>query len=157
MHRALSTTAINWSFNVEKINIYIVAGGKMPEYKHSDDACADCYARLPTDYVTILPGARVVIPLGFAIELPEGYEAVIRPRSSLSLEGLDATIGTIDAGYRGEVSACMINNTGSERKVYNLDRICQMKIQKADQFEFVKAEKLSETERGIAGFGSTGI
>lgn len=142
-----------------KIKIKLIEGGKLPAYKTSGAACADCYARV--DYakngVIIPPGCRALIPLGFAIELPEGYEAVIRPRSGLTSKYIDEAIGTIDCDYRGEVKGCIINNTGSEIKINNQDRICQMKIQEAKQFEFEQVEELSETERGENGFGSTGV
>lgn len=142
-----------------KVKVKIIEGGKQPEYKTIGAACSDCYARVnyAKDGVTIPPGCRTLIPLGFAIELPEDYEAVIRPRSGLTNKSTDIAIGTIDCDYRGEVMACVINNTGSEIKINNHDRICQMKIQKAEQFEFEEVEELSKTERDKNGFGSTGI
>lgn len=139
------------------IKIKLIDGGKVPEYKHDDDACCDCYARLLTESETIIKGKRALIPLGFAMELPKGYEAVLRPRSGLTKKGIDAGIGTIDAGYRGEVMACVINDSNEDFVIHNLDRICQMKIQKAEQFAFEVVEGLSSTERGEGGFGSTGI
>ena len=142
---------------MKKINVFVFDGGKEPEYKTRGAVCADAYARLAEASITIPKGGRCLVALGFAIELPEGFEAEIRPRSGLSKKGIDIAQGTCDWDYRGEVMACVINNSGGDYTIYNHDRICQIKIQKADQFEFVKAEKLSETERGIAGFGSTGI
>ena len=138
------------------VKIKLFDGGKMPEYKTEMAACADCYARLPTPSITLLAGKRTLIPLGFAIELPEGFEAVIRPRSGLSKKGIDGAIGTIDADYRGEVAACLSNNSGADYTIYNLDRICQMKIQRAERFGFERVDELSGTERGSRGFGSTG-
>ena len=79
------------------MKIKLFDGGKVPEYKTEEASCADCYARLPTESVTIIKGKRTCIPLGFALELPKGYEAVIRPRSGLSKKGIDAVIGTIDS------------------------------------------------------------
>lgn len=140
-----------------KIRIKVFDGGKVPEYKHDDDACADCYARLAGSEITIPNGGRCLVALGFAIELPRGWEAVIRPRSGLSKRGIDNTIGTIDAGYRGEVMVCVVNNSGGDYTIYNHDRICQLKIQEARQFKFVPVEELSETDRGSGGFGSTGM
>ena len=139
------------------IKMKIVNGGKIPEYKSEMAACADCYARLPTPFITVLKGARCYINLGFCIELPAGYEAVIRPRSGLTKIGIDIEPGTIDADYRGEVKACLINNSGEEFKINNFDRICQMKIQKAEQFKFLPVVELTKTKRGEAGFGSTGV
>lgn len=139
------------------MNIKIFEGGKPPVYKHDDDACADCCARLPTGEITLLAGKRTLVPLGFAIELPSGFEAVIRPRSGLSKRGIDCAIGTIDAGFRAEVQACIINNSGDDFVIHNCDRICQLKIQPAEQVPFVVVDKLSETQRGDGGFGSTGL
>ena len=139
------------------MKIKLFDGGKVPEYKTKGAACADCYARLPTESITIIKGKRALIPLGFAIELSVGYEAVIRPRSGLSKKEIDGVIGTIDADYRGEVMACLINNSDEDFVIHNLDRICQLKIQKAEQLNFEVVDELSETERGEGGFGSTGV
>ena len=138
------------------IRTKIIEAGKLPEYKTEGAACADCYARLPNDSVTIPKGTRCLVNLGFALELPEGYEAVIRPRSGNSKHGLDIAVGTIDSDYRGELKACMINNDKGDIEIHNGDRVCQIKIQRAEQFEFLPVENLEETERGSAGFGSTG-
>ena len=135
------------------INIYHFPGGMDPKFMTTDAACADCYSRVSCE---IPAGGRLLIPLGFAIEIPRGYEGVIRPRSSLSKIGLDCTIGTIDSDYRGEVMACIINNSGEKYRIEEGARICQMKIQRAERFRFVPAPELSETERGEKGFGSTG-
>jgi dUTP pyrophosphatase len=104
----------------------------------------------------VFPGERERIPLGFALELPEDYEAIIRPRSGMTSKGIDVAIGTIDSDYRGEVCACVINNTSQRIKINNGDRICQMKIQKSEKFTLVKKDTLSSTVRGNNGFGSTG-
>ena len=140
------------------IKIKVFEGGKLPVYKTKGASCADCYARLEgKDFIVIFPNERELIPLGFALELPEGYEAVIRPRSGMMSKGIDEAIGTIDSDYRGEVRACIINNTTQRIKIYNGDRICQMKIQESQQFSFKVVDELSETERGVGGFGSTGV
>lgn len=138
------------------IKIKVVDGGKAPEYKTAGAACADCYARLPTPYVIIPANSRCLINLGFKIELPEEFEAQIRPRSGLTKIAIDNGFGTIDSDYRGEVKACIINNTGHDYTINNLDRICQMKIEPAKQYKFDIVEELSETVRGDNGFGSTG-
>lgn len=138
------------------VRIKLIPGGKMPEYKTKGAACADCHARIPVGEITLLAGKRRLIPLGFAIELPDGFEAVIRPRSGLTKKGIDNAIGTIDSDYRGEIMACIINNSDEDFVIQNGDRICQIKIQEARQVRFVPAEELSNTERGINGFGSTG-
>ena len=136
------------------IKVKLVEGGIMPVYKTKGAACADCYARVD---VNIPAGKRALVPLGFCIELPEGYEAEIRPRSGNSKNGVDVCQGTVDEDYRGEVMACVVNNLGEGLAVEKGSRVCQMKIQKAEQFKFVEVEELSETERGIGGFGHTGL
>ena len=135
-------------------DIYCVPGGRIPEYMSEGAACCDCYSRIS---VEIPAGARLLVPLGFALALPKGYEAVIRPRSGMSKIGLDSTIGTIDSDYRGEVMACIVNNSGTTYKIEQNARVCQMKIQRAERFRFIPAPELSETERGGKGFGSTGV
>lgn len=143
---------------MKDIKIKVFEGGKLPVYKTKGASCADCYARLEgKDFIVIFPNERELIPLGFALELSEGYEAVIRPRSGMMSKGIDEAIGTIDSDYRGEVRACIINNTAQRIKIYNGDRICQMKIQESQQFSFKVVDELSETERGVGGFGSTGV
>ena len=92
------------------VKVKLIEGGKTPEFKTKGAVAADCYARL-SEKITIQPKSRVLIPLGFVIELPEGYEAVIRPRSGLTSKCIDVAIGTIDFDYRGEVKVCLINNT----------------------------------------------
>lgn len=138
------------------IKIKLIDGGKMPEYMTKGAACCDAYTRLITPYITIPKGERCLINLGFCLGLPKGYEAVIRPRSGGTKKGLDIAEGTIDSDYIGEVKACVINNTGGDLDVKNLERICQVKIQEAKQFNFVQVDELEATERGDGGFGHTG-
>ena len=140
---------------MKRIKIQVIEGGKLPVKKTSGAACFDCYARLPAN----VPFAgRCLIPLGFALQLPRGYEAVIRPRSGLSSRGVDEVIGTIDADYRGEVSACVCNMGFTNGFIVNAgDRICQIKIQKAERTGWKVVKKLSKTARGEKGFGSTGV
>ena len=139
------------------VKIKIIAGGRLPEFKTEGAVCADCYARLDEIIpLEIASGKRTKIPLGFAIELPVGYEAVIRPRSGLSSEKIDCVIGTIDSDYRGEVMANIVNNDEMPFFVNNGDRICQMAIREAPKVRFTVVDKLSDTTRGTGGFGSTG-
>ena len=141
-----------------EVAIKLIDGGMLPEVKTEGAVCADCYARTPLDEEIVIPvGERRVIPLGFAMEIPEGYEAVIRPRSGLSSKGIDETIGTIDTDYRGEVKACLVNNSKEDFVVHNGDRICQIAIREVPRVVFVITDKLSETKRGEGGFGSTKI
>ena len=136
------------------VKIKLVPGGKMPEYKTAGAACADCYARVQT----IIPaGERRLVPLGVCLELPEGYEAVVRPRSGMSKNGVDVAIGTVDEDFKGEIMANIINNMKDGLVVEEGTRVCQLKIQRAEQFNFVEVDELSETERGVNGWGSTGV
>lgn len=141
------------------VKIKIIEGGKMPKFQYKGDACADCYARIADniDRISIPAHSRCLITLGVALELPEGYEAVIRPRSGLSFKGVDVCIGTIDSNYRGEINACIVNNTDSEVYVKDGDRICQLAIRKTENIIFEPVDELSGSERGEKGFGSSGF
>lgn len=137
-----------------KVKIKQIDGGMLPAYKRDGDVCMDCYART----FNIVPAfERKLIPLGFALELPVGYEAVIRPRSGNSKDGIDICIGTIDTNYRGEVMACVYNTVDEPFYIDANDRICQLAIREAPKVEWDIVEELSETERGNNGFGSSGI
>lgn len=139
-----------------KVKIKLMEGGKLPEFKTRGAVCCDCYARLNVLH-RIAPHKRAKIPLGFAMELPLGWEAVVRPRSGLTSDGQDIGIGSIDYDFRGEVSATVINDTNNYFTVENGDRICQLAIREAPKVNFVVVDELTKTERGSNGFGSTGI
>ena len=139
----------------DKENIKRFENGKVPEYKTKGASCADCYARIESN-VVIDPMKNAIIPLGFALELPEGYEAEIRPRSGFARKMIFSVQGTIDSDYRGE---CMVNIVNLSDKAFTIEpneRICQMKITPSFQYRFNEVIELSETERGSGGFGSTG-
>ena len=136
-----------------KVRIKIMDGGKMPKFKRIGDACMDCFSY---EKATVEAHSRKLIDLGFALELPEGFEAVVRPRSGLSAKGIEVAIGTIDSNYRGVVKACVINNTNEPYDIMKEDRICQLAIRKTESVIFEVVENLSETERGACGFGSFG-
>lgn len=140
------------------VKIKLFEGGIMPEYKHEGDACLDCHARLGADIdmISIPAHSRCLVNLGFALELPAGYEGVIRPRSGLTMDGIDNGIGSIDSNYRGEIKVCVINNADGAFDVRNGDRICQLAIRKTESINFVQVDELSDTDRGSNGFGSTG-
>ena len=109
--------------------------------------------------ITIEPQTTALIPSGFALELPEGYEAQLRPRSGLALRyliSLPNTPATIDADYRGEVKVILINYGRGPFTVCHGDRIAQMVVAKVEQVYFEEVEALSTTERGEGGFGHTG-
>lgn len=139
------------------VKIKIVENGIMPEYKRDGDACLDCHARLGADRISIPAHSRCLVNLGFCLELPVGWEAVVRPRSGLSMDGIDNAIGTIDSNYRGEVKVCVINNTDGAFEVVDGDRICQLAIRKAEKVNLIQVDELSDSERGSNGFGSSGM
>lgn len=132
----------------------IVPGGKRPERMSVGAACFDCCARVDGE---IRPGERKLVPLGFRLEMPEGLEAVIRPRSGLSKRGVDVCIGTVDSDYRGEVSANVVNNGKENFNFRTGERICQLAVREIPEVEIDIVDELSETARGSGGFGSTGM
>lgn len=136
------------------INIKKIENGKLPEYKTSGASGADCFSRIMWQ---IHPREIMTIPLGFAVEIPEGYEMQIRPRSGLTKKGILIQFGTIDSDYRGEVGATLINNSDDEFMVEVGMRICQAVIVPVEKASWQEVEKLSNTKRGEKGFGSTGI
>lgn len=136
------------------VKIKLMENGKLPQFQREGDVCADCYS---AENVTLRNGERKLVKLGFALELPVNYEAVLRPRSGLSKRGVDIAIGTIDTNYRGEVMANVINNSGDDFIISFGDRICQLAIRQAPAINFVQVEELSNTVRGANGFGSSGV
>ena len=134
-------------------------GLKLPEYQSDDAAGFDLLAAVPeATPVTIQPRESALVPTGFAMQLPPGYEAQVRPRSGLALKhGITVlnTPGTIDADYRGEVGVILINH-GSEAFVVNRgDRIAQMVVKPVVQASLCVVDEIDETLRGEGGFGST--
>ena len=131
----------------------------LPVYSSEHAAGADLFAYLPDSSITLKPGERFLVPTGLRIELPEGYEAQIRPRSGLAAKHgitLLNTPGTIDSDYRGEIKIIVIN-LGQEDFVISCgDRIAQMIIAPVVRGSFTIDTDLSETVRGTGGFGSTG-
>lgn len=130
---------------------------RAPEYQTAGASGMDLYA---VDSVWIEPGETKLIPLGLAVELPDGHEAQIRPRSSLSKRGCLGHFGTIDQDYRGELAAVLTNTTPTHWpttfRIARGDRIAQLVIAPVARVEMVAAEVLSETTRGAGGFGHTG-
>ncbi|KER10061.1 MAG: deoxyuridine 5'-triphosphate nucleotidohydrolase [[Candidatus Thermochlorobacteriaceae] bacterium GBChlB] len=130
-----------------------------PAYATPQAAGMDVAACLEQEIV-IPPRRSALVPTGLAIELPDGYEAQLRPRSGLALKhliSLPNTPATIDADYRGEVKVILINHGEDAFTVKHGDRIAQMVIAKVEKAQFVEATHLSETERGAGGFGHTGM
>lgn len=141
-----------------EVKIVNKSGNPCPTYATAGSAGVDLRASLTDDYY-IHPGERMLIPTGLYIQLPEGYEAQIRPRSGLALKnGITVlnTPGTVDMDYRGEIGVILINNGEDVFHIKNGDRIAQMVIAKCEQVEFKEVENLDETERGSGGFGHTG-
>ena len=140
------------------IKIVNRSGHPLPDYSTPLSAGMDLRANLE-EAVTLKPLERKLIPTGLYVELPEGYEAQIRPRSGLALKkGISVvnTPGTIDADYRGEIGVILINLSGSEFVVNNGERICQMVINKVEKIGWTEVKSLEDTERGAGGFGHTG-
>ncbi|WP_409432526.1 dUTP diphosphatase [Litorimonas sp. RW-G-Af-16] len=133
----------------------------LPKYETVLAAGADLRAAVPSDQpMTLRPGARALVPTGLAMALPAGYEAQIRPRSGLAYKhGVTClnTPGTIDADYRGEVKVLLINHGDAPFVINRGERIAQMVIAPITQPEFERVTDLSDTARGIGGFGSTGV
>jgi dUTP pyrophosphatase len=129
----------------------------LPAYAHPGDAGADLCAR---EDVTLQPGERALVPTGIALALPDGYVALVHPRSGLAhRNGLSIVNapGTIDAGYRGEVQVCLVNlDPATPIELRRGDRIAQLVIQRFETARFVEADDLPASARGAGGYGSTG-
>ena len=142
-----------------KIKVVNKSKHKLPNYSTIASAGMDLRADLENSIV-LKPLERTIVKTGIHIELPVGYEAQVRPRSGLSLKkGITVlnSPGTIDADYRGEVRVILINLSTEDFKIDDGERIAQMVISKHEQAEWLEVNKLEETERGVDGFGSTGI
>lgn len=128
-----------------------------PTYAHPGDAGADLVARTQ---VELGPGERAVVPTGVAIALPDGYVALVHPRSGLATKHGITIVnapGTVDAGYRGEIAVTLLNTDPRESfTVHRGDRIAQLVIQRVSRARFVRAETLPGSHRGTGGFGSSG-
>ena len=134
------------------------SGLPLPAYATSDSAGMDLSAAVPTELV-LKPGARAVVPTGFAIALPRGFEAQVRPRSGLAAKnGVTVlnTPGTIDADYRGEVGVILVNLGREDFTVTRGMRIAQMVIAPVTAAALSEVADLPRTARGAGGFGSTG-
>jgi dUTP pyrophosphatase len=135
-------------------------GLPLPAYQTAHAAGLDLAAAVPADApVTLSPGARGLVPTGFAIALPEGFEAQVRPRSGLAARhGVTVlnTPGTIDADYRGEIQVILINLGSEPFTVTRGLRIAQLVIAPVARASVIEADALDDTARGAGGFGSTG-
>ena len=170
---------------MEKVKVKVVnkGKGKLPKYETSFSAGMDVRAALnyksDEEFTNILgsnvvlkgaekpenrkivlhPQARVLVPTGLFVEIPEGYEIQVRPRSGLAIKkGITVlnSPGTIDSDYRGEVGVILINNGSSAVVIENDERVAQLVLSKVEQITWDKTDKLSDTKRGVGGFNSTG-
>jgi len=141
-----------------KVKIINQSGNALPEYATEGSSGMDIRANL-TEAVVLKPMERKLIPAGFFMELPMGYEAQVRPRSGLALkQGITClnSPGTVDADYRGEIKVILINLSQEEQVIHHGDRIAQMVIAKVEKIKWKEVEKINETKRNQGGFGHTG-
>ncbi len=144
----------------EALTVKIVnnSGSELPKHETAYSAGVDLRASL-VDEIYLKPMERKLIGTGLFIELPEGHEAQIRPRSGLAYKhGITVlnSPGTIDADYRGEIKVLLINLGDRDFAINHGDRIAQMVVAKYQKLEFIETSQLNETHRGSGGYGSTG-
>ncbi|MGB0242692.1 MAG: dUTP diphosphatase [Bacteroidia bacterium] len=142
-----------------KIFVINKSDNPLPEHQTESSAGADIHAYLPDGDVIIAAGEKEIIPTGIYIEIPVGYEVQVRPRSGLAFK-YGVTVlnspGTIDADYRGEVKVLLINHGKEAFVVKSGERIAQMVFSKYQRVEWESVNRLSDTERGSGGYGSSG-
>ena len=141
-----------------KVAIINKSNNALPSYETSASAGLDIRAFIE-EKLTLSPGERKLIKTGLFLEIPEGYEAQVRPRSGLALKNGITVLnspGTIDADYRGEIGVILINHSSENFEINSGDRIAQLVFAKVEQAVWYETESLNETERGQGGFGSTG-
>lgn len=140
-----------------KMNVRLSDGTELPRYAHDGDAGLDL--RITHD-VTLRPGERATVGTGLAVEIPQGCVGLVFPRSGLASKHgitLSNSVGVIDSGYRGEIGATLLNQSDETTTLDAGTRVCQLIVMPFVPCELVPCEELTETERGAAGFGSTGI
>ena len=141
-----------------KVKIINKSNNPTPSYETSLSAGMDLRAYVEGP-ITLSPGERKLIKTGLHIELPEGYEAQVRPRSGLAFKkGITVlnSPGTIDADYRGDIGVILINHSNEEFVVNSGDRIAQLVISKFEKVDWETSDEINSTSRGDSGFGSTG-
>ncbi|HZU82447.1 MAG TPA: dUTP diphosphatase, partial [Polyangiaceae bacterium] len=135
-------------------------GAQLPRYMTAQAAGLDLHACPASGApLTIAPGARALVPTGIALELPDGHEAQVRPRSGLALRHgvtLLNSPGTVDADYRGEVMVLLVNHGAEPFEVRPGDRVAQLVVAKVERARLLAVEALSDTARGAGGYGHTG-
>lgn len=141
-----------------QVKIINKSNNQLPAYETSSSAGMDLRAFIDSDII-LKPMERKLVPTGLYIELPDGFEAQIRPRSGLAIKNGITVLnspGTIDADYRGEIKVILINLGTEDFTIKSGERICQMVIARHEKADFVEVTEISETERGSGGFGHTG-
>ncbi|MDX5435708.1 MAG: dUTP diphosphatase [Pontibacter sp.] len=141
------------------VNVINQSKHALPHYQTTHSAGMDLRANLEAP-VTLKPLQRALIPTGIFIELPEGHEAQIRPRSGLAYKhgiSIVNSPGTIDADYRGEIKVLLVNLSDQDFMVEDGERVAQMVVAKYERVEWSEATALSDTDRGAGGYGSTGV
>ena len=141
-----------------KVNIINHSTNPLPEYATAGSAGMDIRANL-TEQVILQPFERALIPTGLFLELPDGYEAQIRPRSGLAIRNGITCLnspGTIDADYRGELKVILINMSQEPQNIQHGDRIAQMIVHKVQRIKWKKVKSVASTKRNDGGFGHTG-
>ncbi len=146
---------------MESMKVQIINKSKhpLPTYATLLSAGMDLRANIEAP-IHLAPGERILVPTGIFMALPEGYEAQIRPRSGLAAKygiSLLNSPGTIDADYRGEIKAILVNHSTEPFTIEDGERIAQMVIARYERIEWEEVENLSETDRGTGGFGHTGV
>lgn len=146
--------------NKQMMNVKIVNRSKhaLPEYATALSAGMDLRANID-EPIVLRPLERVLVPTGLFIQLPEGYEAQIRPRSGLALKhgiSIPNSPGTIDADYRGEIRVILVNLSNEEFVINDGERICQMVVAQYTQVKWEETDSLEDSVRGAGGFGHTG-
>ncbi len=143
-----------------ELRIKAASGAILPKYATAGSAGADLYAHIQDpEGLCLEPGQKALVPTGLFMEIPQGYEVQIRPRSGLAAKfGVTVlnTPGTIDSDYRGEVKVILINHGSDSYIVNEGDRIAQMVIASVIQCDFTPVDEINSSERGVGGFGSTG-
>ena len=142
-----------------KIKIVNKSNNALPNYGTANSAGMDLRAFLPDGALALKPLERALVPTGLFMEIPEGFEGQVRPRSGLAIKNGVTVLnspGTIDADYRGEIKVILVNLSNEAFEIVPGERIAQMVFAKHETAEFEEVETLDETRRGQGGFGSTG-
>jgi dUTP pyrophosphatase len=145
--------------NIIKINAKNISNNDLPHYATSGSAGMDIRANL-LETIVLSPLERRLIPTGIFLEIPQGYEGQLRPRSGLALKNGITCLnspGTIDSDYRGELNVLLINLSNLPFPINNNDRIAQLVVAKVEKAELILVQQLNETERNAGGFGHTGV